>query len=160
VPDVLSGSSGTNTVSHRNRQHDNVMGIAANGDRVPNGVDFWWDEAPQQTNNCWFDNGTVTTVPAAALVPSNCQNTSAGVTYGAQASELLACAGAIESGQYDPNSCVWFRTPPKPSSSSSSSPMSVPFVDPRSGAAFADVVADACQLTGTTLSCSPFRDRL
>ena len=24
--------------------------------QLPNGVDFWWDEAPTSVNNCWFDN--------------------------------------------------------------------------------------------------------
>ena len=54
VPDAFSGSSGVNSVSHRNRYHDNVMGIAPDGSKVPNGVDFWWDEAPAQEDNCWF----------------------------------------------------------------------------------------------------------
>ena len=119
VPDALSGSSGVNSVSHRNRQHDNVMGRAPNGDRAPNGVDFWWDDAAGQKNNCWFDNGRVTTLPAASIIPSNCKNTSVGATYGVQSPELLGCAAAIESGGYDPTVCAWFTTPPKPSGSRS-----------------------------------------
>jgi hypothetical protein len=90
VPDALSGQSGVNSVSHRNRQHDNVMGRGPKGERIPNGVDFWWDDAAQQQDNCWFDNGEVTTVPAAPIIPSNCENTSIGATYAVQAAELRA----------------------------------------------------------------------
>src|ERR687895_539884 len=117
VPDALSNSSGTNSVSHRNRQHGNVMGRALNGDRLPNGVDFWWDDAPEQQNNCWFNNGEVTSSPPAPILPSNCQNTSVGATYPVQSAELLTCAAAISSDSYDPNTCAWFRTPPRPSGS-------------------------------------------
>ena len=83
-----------NSVSHRNRYHDNVMGIAPDGTKMPNGVDFWWDEAPNQQDNCWFDNGEATTDPPGPLMPSNCENTSAGVTYpGKFSGELAPCAG-------------------------------------------------------------------
>ena len=164
VPDSLSDSRRTSQLStaHRNRYHDNIMGIAPNGKASPNGVDFYWDEAPSQQDNCWFDNGTVTTDPPSPLMPANCDNTSAGVTYGAKLSgELLPCAGSIETGSYDPATCPWFRTPPRPSGSSAArTAASVPYTDPSSGASLADMVADACELTGTTLSCSPFRDRL
>jgi hypothetical protein len=124
VPDSLSGGSPSgpqNSTAHRNRYHDNVMGIAPGGNRMPNGVDFWWDEAANQRDNCWYDNGEVTTDPQGPLMPSNCENTSAGVTYGPKLTgELLPCAGSIESGNYDANTCLWFRTPPKPSDSSGS----------------------------------------
>jgi hypothetical protein len=71
VPDSLSdeGRTTVNSVSHRNRYHNNVMGIAPDGSRMPNGVDFWWDEAPNQMDNCWFDNGQVTTDPPGPLMP-------------------------------------------------------------------------------------------
>ncbi|HEV2873894.1 MAG TPA: right-handed parallel beta-helix repeat-containing protein [Thermoleophilaceae bacterium] len=162
VPDALSGSSGTNSVSHRNRQHDNVMGLAPNGDRVPNGVDFWWDDAPAQEDNCWFDNGEVTTVPAAPIIPSNCENTSVGATYGAQAAELLGCAGSISSGEYDATACAWFRTPPKPSGSqqSSGTPLTLPLAASAARPRLTAPLSDFCVRTGTTLSCAPFRDRL
>jgi hypothetical protein len=93
VPDSLSDESKTsaNSTSHRNRYHNNVMGIAPDGTKMPNGVDFWWDEAPGQMNNCWYDNGDVTTDPPGKLMPSDCTNVSAGVTYGAKlAGELAA----------------------------------------------------------------------
>lgn len=164
VPDALSNSSGMNSVSHRNRQHENVMGRAPNGDRVPNGVDFWWDDAPQQEDNCWFDNGEVTSSPPAPILPSNCENTSIGASYPMQSAELLACAGAIASNSYDANVCPWFRTPPKPSGSQQGVTGVAPPL-PLAGSASAPSritapFTDFCVRTGTTLSCAPFRDRL
>jgi Right handed beta helix region len=167
VPDSLSGGSPSgpqNSTAHRNRYHGNVMGLAPGGNRMPNGVDFWWDEASNQEDNCWYDNGEVTTDPPASLMPSNCENTSAGVTYGPKLTgELLPCAGSIESGNYDANTCPWFRTPPKPSETSGSesgSGLPLPLVASSSRAGSLSLAFDFCQLSGTTLSCSPFRDRL
>jgi hypothetical protein len=163
VPDSLSDETSTSqlSTSHRNRYHGNIMGRTPSGQRQPNGVDFWWDEAPSQQDNCWFDNGQVTTDPPAPLMPSSCDNTSAGVTYPAKlGSELGPCAGSVASGSHDADTCPWFRTPPKPSGSSARAAGVLPYTDPGTGAWLADFVRDACELTGTTLSCSPFRDRL
>jgi hypothetical protein len=158
VPNALSGEDGTNSVSHRNRYFNNVMGIAPNGSKMPNGVDFWWDEAPDQEDNCWFNNGDVTTDPPAPLMPSNCDNTSAGVTYAGKFSgELLPCAGAISGGGgYDPNTCSWFRSPSKPAPSSGD-PMGLPVA--ASGAPRLTLPTGSCRLVGTTLSCDGLLDR-
>jgi hypothetical protein len=165
VPDSLSGgpSGGPqDSTAHRNRYHENVMGVAPGGERMPNGVDFWWDEAANQRNNCWFDNGEVTTDPPAPLMPQSCENTSAGVTYGPKLSgELLPCAGSIESDSYDANMCPWFRTPPRPSGSQQPQggpalPLGVAASRPRLTAP----LSDFCTRTGTTVTCAPFRDRL
>ncbi|TMA50421.1 MAG: hypothetical protein E6J83_00430, partial [Deltaproteobacteria bacterium] len=52
--------------SDGNQQTDNIMGAAAGGANGTmcgtQGVDFWWDESG--TNNCWQDNGAVTSDPA------------------------------------------------------------------------------------------------
>jgi hypothetical protein len=159
VPDSFSDQSKTsaNSVSHRNRYHDNVMGIAPDGSKMPNGVDFWWDEAPNQQDNCWFDNGDATTDPPGPLMPSNCKNTSAGVTYSGKFSgELVPCAGSIETGGYDPNTCPWFRTPPKPSSDSGGS-MGLPVL--ASGAPKLELLSGNCRMWGSTLSCDGLLDR-
>ena len=135
---------------------------------MPNGVDFWWDEAPNQQDNCWYDNGEVTTDPQGPLMPSNCKNTSAGVTYGAKfASELGPCAGAVVGGGgYDPNICPWFRTPEKPAPSGGGGgggggglplPLSLPAR--ASGAPRVQLFAGACHLVGSTLSCTGLLDR-
>jgi hypothetical protein len=159
VPDSLSDEkrTTTNSVSHRNRYHDNVMGIAPDGTKMPNGVDFWWDEAPNQEDNCWFGNGTVTTDPPGQLMPSNCDNTSAGVTYpGKLSGELLPCAGAIAGSGYDPNTCSWFRTPDKPLSGGGN-PMGLPVQ--ASGAPKLTLLSGNCRLVGSTLSCDGLLDR-
>ena len=72
VPDSFSKETSTTvkSTSHRNRFHNNVMGIAPDGTKMPNGVDFWWDEPPYQKDNCWYDNGEVTTDPPGPLMPS------------------------------------------------------------------------------------------
>jgi Right handed beta helix region len=158
VPDSFSDEkrTTTNSVSHRNRYHNNVMGIAPDGSKLPNGVDFWWDEAPMQEDNCWFENGEVTTDPQGPLMPSNCDNTSAGVTYAAKfGGELVPCAGSIQGGTYDANACPWFRTPEKPSSGGGG--MGLPVR--ASGAPKIGLLAGDCRLVGSTLSCNGLLDR-
>ena len=160
VPDSLSDEKKTtvNSVSHRNRYHDNVMGIAPDGAKLPNGVDFWWDEAPNQQDNCWFNNGDVTTDPQGPLMPTNCDNTSAGVTYpGKLSGELLPCAGSIAGNGYDANTCPWFRTPEKPSSQSSGGMPGLP--TRASGAPKLALLSEGCRLVGSTLSCNGLLDR-
>ena len=103
----------------------------------------------------------MTTDPAAPVLPSNCENTSDGAGYTPKLTgELAPCAGAIGgSGAYDPDTCSWFRTPAKPSVAVAGAARPVPFTDPASGTTLVDMVRDACRLSGTSLSCSPFRDR-
>jgi hypothetical protein len=108
----------TQSNSHRNRFHDNVMGIAPGGERRPNGVDFWWAQQLGDSDNCWYDNvgsrGTgrsVTSDPAS--LPSRCDN-ALSVGNPAKQAELVACFGAVESGEQDPAVCPWFETPQRP----------------------------------------------
>ena len=64
VPDALSCPPGSETctptnassTSYDNRFHHNSMGRAPGGTIKPNGVDFWWDEFPGDTGNCWYAN--------------------------------------------------------------------------------------------------------
>jgi hypothetical protein len=162
VPDSFSNQNATtaNSVSHRNEYVNNVMGIAPNGDKVPNGVDFWWDEAPDQHDNCWHDNGEVTTDPPGPLMPTSCTNTSAGVTYGPKfAGELAPCAGSIAGGGgYDASTCPWFRTPEKPSSGGGGTGGSMLPVR-ASGAPKLGLFTGDCRLVGTTVSCDGLLDR-
>ena len=170
VPDAASGNAGIGSTSNRNRFHDNVMGVDRSGAKQPNGVDFWWDQYPGNTDNCWFSNGNVSTDPPPPFMPSECKNTSPGVFYPTRGPELGGCAAAIELGsetrtgsgsnpEYDENQCDWFRTPPKPGSSSSGP--SLPVALPQASVAdFGRVVRDMCNLAGsTTLSCEAFRGR-
>ena len=67
------------STSHRNRHYGNVMSRDLQGRADPNGVDFWWDQFPDNRNNCWYENtgrdgtaATVTSAPPAPLLPSDC----------------------------------------------------------------------------------------
>jgi hypothetical protein len=114
------------STSFDNRFHDNVMGIAPNGDVKPNGTDFWWDNYPGNTGNCWFSNKaapgkSITSSPPAPLLP-DCNNgqdpstsTGNGIPPNNEA-ELVQCLAGFSTVGYDPNACPWFVTPPKPSS--------------------------------------------
>jgi hypothetical protein len=118
LPDALAGDSAPGAVvastSHGNRYYDNVMGAAPDGTRSPNGLDFWFDDAPAQRNNCWHDNGAVSTDPPS--LPASCENTTLGVAYPQHlATELLPCLGGL-SGDFDPAKCDWFAQPPPPGS--------------------------------------------
>ena len=62
--------SPTNQLSNSfdNHFYGNVMGIAPNGERKPNGVDFWWDEFAGTTGNCFYNNGAYTSDPPPSPV--------------------------------------------------------------------------------------------
>lgn len=103
--------------SHRNRFHDNLMGIAPSGEPRPNGVDFWWDEFEGNTGNCWFDNigtdgteGSVTSDPQP--LPSDCDS-SVGTGAPAKSGELGTCFAV----DFEPPVCTWKQTPPRPGAS-------------------------------------------
>jgi hypothetical protein len=135
VPDTFVCGPGTDntqagcdpskvSTSYRNRFHDNVMGVSPSGQVQPNGLDFWWDNFAGNTANCWYDNQAapgkqVKTSPASLPDCNHGQNPSSSMGTGpdpANESELLGCLGAIETGGYDPTTCPWFVTPPKPGS--------------------------------------------
>ena len=173
VPDVVSGETGANSTSNRNRYHNNVMGVDPGGAKVPNGVDFWWDHNAGNTDNCWYSNGTFTSDPPPALLPSDCKNTSNGATFAAKSPELGSCAGVLTAGsetrtgqgsnpKFDERACNWFVTPPKPGSSSSggggggSGPLPLPL--PLESTRFGQIFSQACDPgTGSSLSCDGFR---
>lgn len=108
-PDQFSQQSN----SHRNRFFDNVMGVAPNGNKRPNGVDFFWYDQTGDTGNCWFDNigvdGTERSVTEDPdPLPSNCDDSAA--TGPAFHPELISCFLAED------GTCTWDRTPPRPGS--------------------------------------------
>ena len=109
--------------SYNNMYSKNVMGIDPKGKYVPNGTDFWWDNYPTSTGNCWFDNtafkGKSITTSAATGLPA-CSggkdpSSSQGMSDPAAESELVNCLAAVESDNRD--TCPWFTTPDKPSAS-------------------------------------------
>ena len=161
VPDAVSDKyDSVETTSHRNRYHDNVMGIAPGGRKEPNGVDFWWDQHPSNTNNCWYHNvgvdgteASITSDPPPPLLPSDCQNVSTGATYPAKGPELGGCAASIENDEYNADLCPWFRSPPPPGPGSRAAAMGT-----SAGAEAGANLPKLCDmLPGRTLSCAPFR---
>jgi hypothetical protein len=116
------------STSYRNRFHHNVMGISPDGVRDPNGLDFWWDEFANNTNNCWYDNtgsgGTRESIKAdppigpapgqniPTFLPEEC-STSTGLGLGQdKEQELLSCFAYFEFDADTP--CTWFTTPSEP----------------------------------------------
>jgi hypothetical protein len=101
------------STSYNNEFYGNTLGVGPDGKPAPNGLDFWWDQYPGNTGNCWHDNGGATSEPPALLLPTGCgSSSSVGTGNALHQAELILCLGAIASGGEDP--CPWFTTPPKP----------------------------------------------
>lgn len=92
------------------------------GDALPNGVDFWWDEFPLTTGNCWYGNegpdGTARSITSdPPNIPGNC---SSSVGLGAVVKEavLLDCNFALipDLTRGTPLGCDWANPPAKPGS--------------------------------------------
>lgn len=62
VRDEMTWSSQFDT-SHHNRYLGNLMGVAKDGTKSPNGIDFWWDG--QGIDNCWQRSRPSGTEPLA-----------------------------------------------------------------------------------------------
>jgi hypothetical protein len=105
---------------------------ADGGIKFPNGLDFWWDQFPTNTGNCWFDNtgsdgtaagvtadppvGPQGTVNEPGTLPDECA-TSIGdaAAYGPKAASIIECANwSRGDGPEDFQTCDWFETPPQP----------------------------------------------
>jgi hypothetical protein len=119
---------GTISTSFDNKFHGNIMGRDPAGKQDPNGVDFWWDQFPNQqyhrppttTGNCWFDNkgrdGTPASIksePPGPALPSNC-NASLGTSNPDNEAELLNCFAKFDEDTPDAGPCDWFTTPSEP----------------------------------------------
>jgi hypothetical protein len=139
---------------------------ANGGTTFPNGLDFWWDQFPTNTGNCWFDNtgsdgtaagvtadppvGPAGTVNEPGTLPNDCA-TSIGdaAAYPVKAASIIECANwSRGDGPEDFQTCDWFETPPQPDGAESagqSAPAAFePTDDPeklrrRMAAAFEDV---------------------
>jgi len=103
--------------SNGNRMEANVMGVAPNGTRDPNGVDFWWDEEGRQ--NCWTANqasaGNAITSDPATL--PDCPGSSVHTDPPqAKLAALAPCAtwDPQDDVLQDPPGCDWFTVPPEP----------------------------------------------
>jgi hypothetical protein len=113
------------STSYTNSFYGNVMGVAPDGTPMPNGTDFWWDNFPTNTGNCWYRNSAapgakVTSSPASLPECADGKDPSSSMGTGdaANEGELAGCLLAVESGQgYNPDLCAWFKSPAKPGSS-------------------------------------------
>ena len=102
------------------------------GQVLPNGLDWWWDEMPVNTGNCWYDNtgpdGTAASVdsdppvgPAEGVnepgtLPDDCPSSVGNpATYPAKIGLLAECS-TWERGDQEEDFlvCDWFDTPPRP----------------------------------------------
>ncbi len=170
---------GAATTSNGNRYHDNVMGRTPDGRVLPNGVDFWWDEFPTNTGNCWYRNigsdGTTAGISAdpppppvegtslPKFLPEDCSApTDVGVGDPAKEAVLVGCVADFAQGTYDATVCDWFAPPPKPSASSEGTGVgSLPALPAAGGEV--RLTTSLCDLIGGgggTLSCSPFLRRI
>ena len=109
------------STSYNDRFYGNTMGVSPTGTVQPNGTDFWWDNYPSNTGNCWYQNipapgKAITSSPANLPDCSNGTNpgASAGTGDAANEAELGSCFAAFTTGDYSGGSCQWFTTPPKP----------------------------------------------
>lgn len=179
VPDAIACAPGTQTCtitnptsdSFDNLFYDNVLGRSPSGRKQLNGVDFWWDEFPTTTGNCWFNNigpdgtndswtgdpqrsGTNQAQPG--MLPENCSSpANVGIGDPVKESMLVYCATAAIG---DPN-CDWFVNPPKPKTKAARAWVRA---DRRRSLRImrgAPLSTPACNLVGDTLSCAAFATR-
>ena len=116
--DVPGCNAAEENTSYRNEFRNNIMGRTPAGKRLPNGIDFWWDDVIGQTENCWVGNtgklGTAASVTyEPADIPTHASNCATADGHqaplaGPQQNELLTC---IAGGP----ACTWSQTPAKPS---------------------------------------------
>jgi len=117
---------GAATTSNGDRYYDNVMSRTPDGRKMPNGVDFWWDEFPNNTGNCWYSNrgpdGTDASwtgdpqrfanpgMSVPHFLPEDC-GTSTGTGNPAKEAMLTYCAEA----SLGDTTCDWYAPPKRPS---------------------------------------------
>ena len=128
-PSQLAGCDPTKvppSTSYNNQFYGNVMGVAPDGSKQPNGTDFWWDDYAGNTGDCWHDNtgvngdrASLTSTPPLSPVagqslpgflPENCAS-STGTGGPTQEAELLNCFADITA---DTAPATGSRTPAKP----------------------------------------------
>ena len=168
VPDVLICGPDTGNVqagcdpgklstSHRNRVHDNVMGIDPEGKPAPNGTDFWWDAFPGNQHNCWYRNSGAKPITSSPASLPNCNNgedpsLSIGLADIANEGELVTCLLAFEGVEGSAGqACPWFKTPPKPGSAAARAE------DARArAAAYRATFIEFCEDLVPAATCEPF----
>jgi hypothetical protein len=178
VPDALSCPPGSQTcepanpssTSYDNRFHDNTLGKTPAGQLKPNGVDFWWDEFPDDTGNCWFHNvgpdGTNASwtgdperfsqpgMSVPHFLPEDCAS-SVGTGNPQKEAVLAYCANASIGDE----SCEWYTEPPRPGSAAAASYERAQKRQASAIVASNGLAAPACELVSSTLSCAAYQNR-
>jgi parallel beta helix pectate lyase-like protein len=180
VPDAIScppgGQSCTpqnpSSTSYDDHYYGNQLGTGPAGQARPNGVDFWWDEFPSNTGNCWHDNlgpdgtnaswtGDPQRFPTAGMsvpgfLPEDCgASTNVGLGNPEKEAVLAYCASAAIG---DPT-CEWYQMPPKPGTSAAARYEGRSGQQAKAILAQQQLAAPACQLVGTTASCAAYANR-
>lgn len=113
--------------SHGNQVTSNIMGIRADGTKLHNGMDHWWDD--QGMGNCW--EGNVSSRGKAThnflLDPGPCSAGGSKLLPGLFVKDV----GFLTCSQYDrsdpiwrhPIGCTWFDSPTKPTDTAISGPL-------------------------------------
>jgi hypothetical protein len=133
IPDVLICGDQTNNhnqkgcdknkvnTSFRNVNASNAMGLAPDGTSKPNGIDFWWDQFPDNTGNCWYLNEGPQPITYSPQPLPNCNGgknpeSSVGTGDAPNQGELVTCLAAFETRNFDRSttSCTWLFSPAKP----------------------------------------------
>jgi hypothetical protein len=168
---------GAATTSNGNRYFDNVMSRTPEGRRMPNGVDFWWDEFPTNSGNCWFRNqgadGTTTGITSdpppppvegtslPKFLPEDCASPSnVGVGDARKESVLLGCVADFAEGSYDATVCDWFAPPARPGSGGGGTGGGLPLPAPGGKITLTTRLCDLLGGEGGTLTCTPFLGRI
>ena len=183
VPDVLSCPPGTQTCTSQNAAstsfdnhfYGNVLGRAPGGKVELNGVDFWWDQFPSNTGNCWHDNigpdGTNASwtgdperfaqpgLSVPGFLPELCRaQTNVGTGNPVKEAVLAYCA---EAAIGDPT-CEWYTNPGKPGSSAAAAYQRRTERLAKRILATAQLAAPQCSLLGGlggTISCAGYGGR-
>ena len=104
--------------SNHNHYFGNKMGIARDGHKAHNGVDFWWDD--EGIGNCWDDNVSSWGVPTDnfLLDPPSCAAGGSILLPGLVVKDagFLGCLQYNRADPFwrDPPLCNWFDSPVKP----------------------------------------------
>ncbi len=180
VPDVIScppttqacTSQNVSSTSYNNRFYDNLMGRAPGGRQMPNGVDFWWDQFPTNTGNCWFNNrgadGTSSSwtgdparfaspnMSVPGFLPEDCQSpTNVGTGSALKEAVLLNCALAAIG---DP-SCEWYVAPAKPRTKAAARQNRHFSRQAKRMLAARRLTSPPCMIVGSTASCTAYANR-
>ncbi len=109
------------STSYNNSFTANIMGVTPGGGVEPNGTDFWWDDYPQNTGNCWWGNipapgrqitSSPSTLPDCAGGTDRSQ--SLGTGSPSNEGELVGCLAGFTVGPYpqgEPETCDWPAAP-------------------------------------------------